>query len=374
LRFYQYYLKFKKKMEMIMPEKKEVILITGCSGRIGFKAAERFSEKYQIVGFDIFLAGHLPNVEFLTVDIGSDESIKEGLDKIKAEYGSRIASVIHLAAYYSFTEEHSPNYERITVKGTERLLRHLQDFQVEQFIFSSTVLVFAPCKVGERVDEHSRVEAKWAYPQSKVETEQLIHRERGHIPTVIFRIAGVYDDRCHSIPLSHQIQRIYENQLTGHLFAGNIHHGAPFVHMDDLIEALWLTVEKRHSLPQESLFVIGEPDTMSYDELQRAFSRLIYGVEWRTFSLPKTIAKFGAWLQDHTPFVPKSFIKPWMIDLADDHCMLDISHVRQELGWQPKYSLRKKVKKMIIELKQDPLSWYDENKLKPPISLLKRRD
>ena len=39
-----------------MAEDKEVILITGASGRIGFKSAERFSNKFQIVGFDVYLS------------------------------------------------------------------------------------------------------------------------------------------------------------------------------------------------------------------------------------------------------------------------------------------------------------------------------
>ena len=46
---------------------KEVILITGASGRIGFKSAEVFSDKYRIIGFDIILAGHLPDVEFMSL-------------------------------------------------------------------------------------------------------------------------------------------------------------------------------------------------------------------------------------------------------------------------------------------------------------------
>ena len=64
----------------------------------------------------------------------------------------------------------------------------------------------------------SPVEATWDYPESKVRTEELIRRERGTIPAVLLRIAGVYTDRGDSIPLAHQIQRIYEKQLTGHVY------------------------------------------------------------------------------------------------------------------------------------------------------------
>jgi nucleoside-diphosphate-sugar epimerase len=99
-------------------------------------------------------------------------------------------------------------YEQVTVRGTQRLLSGLKPFQVEQFIFSSTMLVHAPCKPGQRIDEDWPIEPKWDYPKFKMATETLIYREHGTIPVVVWRIAGVYDDRCHSIPLANQIKRI----------------------------------------------------------------------------------------------------------------------------------------------------------------------
>ncbi len=351
---------------------RQVVLITGCSGRIGFKACERFSNEFEVVGFDVILAGKLPDVEFMLVDIASDASVEEGLRQVKERYGNRIASVIHLAAYYNFEGGSYSNYERITVQGTHRLLKGLQNFEVEQFIFSSTMLVHEPCQVGQRINEDWPVVPKWAYPRSKVETEALISKEHGNIPYLILRIAGVYDDHCHSIPLSNQIQRIYENQLEGHLFSGDITHGSAFVHMDDLIEALWLAVQKRKTLPQELVVLIGEEETMSYEALQNEMAKHIHGHAWKTWRVPKPIAKLGAWSQEHLPFLPRSFIKPWMIDLADDHYALDITRAKQYLGWKPNHSLRKTLPIMIGELKNDPLTWYDENKLKTPSWLLRK--
>jgi nucleoside-diphosphate-sugar epimerase len=354
-----------------MPEK-EVILITGCSGRIGFKACERFASEYEIVGFDVMLAGKLPDVEFMMVDIASDESVEAGLNSVRERYGDKIASVIHLAAYYNFEGGSYGNYERITVQGTRRLLRGLQKFQVGQFIFSSTMLVHSPCEVGEKINEDSPVFPKWAYPRSKVETEALIRNEHGNIPYVIMRIAGVYDNHCHSIPLSNQIQRIYENQLESHFFPGDVKHGASFLHMDDLIEALWLAVKKRKTLPNEMVLLIGEDQTLSYENLQKEIARLIHGHDWKTWKIPKPLAKIGAWSQEHLPFFPKSFIKPWMIEIADDHYALDISRAKQYLNWVPERSLRSTLPIMIKELKDEPLAWYDENRLRPPSWLLRR--
>lgn len=344
---------------------KEVIIVTGSCGRIGAQVVRRLGTKYKIVGFELLKAFYAAATEELVpVDLSSDESVHQAFTHIKNMYGNRIASVIHLAAYYSFDQQHSDLYDRITVKGTERLLKALQGFEVDQFLFSSTMLVYAPTKPGHLINEDSLVEPKWDYPLSKVRTEHLIHELRGKTSSVILRIAGVYDDRCHSIPISRQIQRIYENQMESRLFAGNIQHGAPFLHMEDLVDAIELAVEKRKELPPELVLLLGEKETLSYDALQREISRLVRGKEFTTWSIPKPIATLGSWIQCHIPFIPKPFIKPWMIALADDHYELDISRAKQSLGWQPKHKLRETLPKMIADLKADPDGWYKANLLR----------
>ena len=75
------------------------------------------------------------------------------LRQMRERYGQRIASVIHLAAYFDLSGEPNPLYEAITIAGTGRLLRGLRDFEVEQFLFSSTMLVHTPGKPGETVSE-----------------------------------------------------------------------------------------------------------------------------------------------------------------------------------------------------------------------------
>lgn len=343
---------------------KEVILVTGSAGRVGAAVIKKLGSEHRIVGFELMNALYASaNEELVPCDISSDESVAQALNHIRNFYGNKIASVIHLAAYYSFTNTDMKLYNKITVEGTRRLLKGLQDFEVGQFIFSSTMLVHEPCKVGTKINEESTVNPKWAYPLSKVLTEKVIHEERGHIPTVILRISGVYDDDCHSIPISNQIQRIYENQMNAHLFAGDLSHGSDFMHNDDLADALVACVRKRKELPKELTLIIGEGNTLSYNELQNRISQLLYEKDIRTYALPKPLAKFGAWFETHTPFSDNTFIQPWMIDLADDHYDLDISKAKRVLGWTPKHHLVDTLPKMIADLKRDPVAWYKKNGL-----------
>jgi nucleoside-diphosphate-sugar epimerase len=354
-----------------MPDKNSTIIVTGSSGFIGRAVCTALlNDGYTVAGFDRPDGENPPDgVTQIPCDVTSEQSVADAVNRVGREFGESIASVIHLAAYYDFSGEPSPLYEQVTVRGTERLLRWLKTTKLEQFVFSSTMLVHAPCAPGERINEDSPVDPKWDYPQSKVQTEQLILAERANVPVALLRIAGVYTDRCESIPLAHQIQRIYERRLTAKVFPGDTSTGQSFVHLDDVIEALRATVARRTQLPQEAMILIGEPDPLSYDELQRALAAHIHGdSDWDTTQIPKAVAKAGAWVQDQIPGIEEPFIKPWMIDLADDHYALDITRARNLLGWSPRHSLRDTLPKMVTALKTNPETFYRINKLEgtPP--------
>jgi nucleoside-diphosphate-sugar epimerase len=306
-----------------------------------------------------------PGCVYVPIEITSDDSVRQGLTAIGEHHGKRVASVIHLAAYYDFLGAPSSKYEEITVQGTRRLLTGLQDlgFEVEQFVFSSTMLVHRPASPGQFIAEDWPLEPTWAYPQSKVRTEQMIEAQRGGIPAVLLRISGVYDDGGHSIPITQQMQRIYERQLTSRLYSAATSHGQSFLHMDDLVEAIALTVERRAELPPSVPILLGEPGALSYDELQHVLWRLIHGKDRETYVVPAPLAKVGAWFLDRLP--GPTFIKPWMIDRAGDHYALDVTRARTLLGWEPSRSLRETMPVLVAGLQADPVGWYRENDLRP---------
>ena len=255
------------------------------------------------------------------------------------------------------------------MRGTERILRSLKTFNLSQFVFSSSMLVHAPCPPGDHINEAWPLEAKWDYPDSKLRAERVIQQQRGDTPTVILRIAGVYTDRCQSIPIANQIQRIYERRLTAKVFPGDTSTRSVVVYLDDLAAAFRAVRGPTNDRASRRVMLVGEADPMSYDELQRALAALIHGdADWETVTIPKAVAKAGAWIQDKVPGVEDPFIQPWMIDLADDHYALDISRAKSLLGWTPRRTLRDTLSRMIEGLKADPAGWYRTNKLEgtPP--------
>ena len=332
---------------------KDVILITGCSGRIGTRVIDRFkNSSYQLIGLDLVppTTPQPANFNYIKMDVSSTDSICTAMEEIKQRFGNRIASFVHLAAYYNFTGGEWSKYEQITVKGTGNLLEAAHGFNTEQFLFSSTMLVHEPQDPPHKINEDSPfVSDAWEYPRSKIATEATIEAHQGVIPSVILRIAGCYDDECHSIPISNQIQRIYENQFASHVLPGDISHGACFLHLDDMAEVIWICVEKRKELPKKTVLLVGEPETLSYDQLQNQISQLIRDKPLKTFRIPKIIAKIGAWVQDRMPFMEESFIKPWMIDYADDSYILDLTRIDKLLGWSPQRRLSATLPIMIAD-------------------------
>ena len=133
----------------------------------------------------------------------------------------------------------------------------------------------------------------------------MIRDERGDIPAVLLRIAGVYDDGCHSIPLAHQIQRIYERQLTSRLYRGSTAHGQSFLHMDDLVDA----IARGRRATRHSAAGAGAAARRGGDaQLRRASAhprppdpRRSLGRRSRSRRRSRRSPRLGAWVQDKTP-------------------------------------------------------------------------
>jgi len=353
--------------------KKPVVLMTGATGFLGGAIGQALAANDTVVGLDR-TPKDMAHAETVRCDFTADESVDEALHEVTSRFGTRIASVVHLAGYFDFSGEPNPLYREVNVEGTRRLLRKLQALDVEQFVYASTMLVHAPTEPGVPISESSRVEPRWAYPQSKLETESVVAHEHGAIPSVVLRIAGVYSPVVQPPTLAHQISWIYERQIKGRVFPGETSHGLSFVHLDDLVDAVVRTVDRRGSLPPDLKLLVGEATTLSYAALQNRLGTLIHGELWETETVPKPLAKLGARLQEKLEAVvpdaidrgKKPFVKPFMVELADDHYELDVSQAQTLLDWSPRHALREELPAMVETLKADPRAWYQANRIAAP--------
>lgn len=357
-----------------------VVLITGAAGSIGRALAGELASDFEVVGLDV--AGKKADFALIDVDLTSDDSVILAFQKFARSHGRRIAAVVHLAAYFDFTGEENPLYAKVNVEGTRRLLRALQKFEVGRLIYSGTMLVHEAGEPGERIDESTPIAPKWAYPKSKAAAEAVIREEHGRIPYLIFHLAGLYDDEGGVPTLAQQIARIYEEDFKSRFYSGDVRAGQAFIHRADMMTLFRKAIEKRDELPPDLTLVAGEREAHSYEALQNRIGRLIHGEkEWTTLAVPKPLAKAAAWIEERAePFIPddfdqgeKPFIRPFMIDMADDHYALDISRAEKLLGWRPEHSIMKSLPHIVAALKRDPVGWYGKHKMKPPEWMVEAR-
>ncbi|MCF7220728.1 vitamin K epoxide reductase family protein [Marilutibacter chinensis] len=354
------------------PDDRPIVLITGIAGSVGSALASALARDYRVVGMDV--AEPEVAVDWIEIDLTSGKSVEGAVREFRERHGERIASVVHLAAYFDFSGEYKPLYDKVNVDGTRRLLRALQSLEVAQFVYSGTMLVHQATVPGERIDEDSPIRPRWAYPESKARAERVIAEEHGGIPYVLLHLAGLYDGRTAVPTLAQQIARIYERDFTGYVHAGDEDAGQSMIHRDDMIDAFRRAIDRRDRLPSGTTVLVGEPEAMSYRQLQDALGELIHGEEWTTINLPRPLAKAGAWLQGAAePVVPdaidhgeKPFIRPFMIEISSDHYALDISRARELLGWEPEHRIQDMLPRIVASLERDPVGWYRDNGITPP--------
>lgn len=239
---------------MTVSDSRPIVLITGATGNLGRSLGAALDRDYRIVGLDFKATG--TNFPVFEADFTSAASLQLALRNFRDRFGSRIASVIHLVAYFNFNGEDNRLYQTVNIEGTRHLMRALQDFEVEQFVYASTMLVHRPGRPGERIDEQQPIEPHWAYPKSKVAGEAVIRAEHKRIPYVILRMAGVYDEHSTVPTMAHQMARIYERDFQSYFYSGSTLVGQAMLHRDDMLEAFRRAVDRRDVLPPETEILI----------------------------------------------------------------------------------------------------------------------
>ena len=116
---------------------KPIVLITGSEGTLGSAISAALADAFTVVGF---ARECHKNAACITADITSDQALVNACTQLRERHGDRIASVIHLAAFFDFSGESDPRYDEVNVRGTQKLIQALQSFKVEQFVYASPVL------------------------------------------------------------------------------------------------------------------------------------------------------------------------------------------------------------------------------------------
>ena len=158
-----------------------VVLITGAAGNLGRTLAGALAVSYRIVGLDRSSAD--ADYPIFAADFADPAAVELALIRVREQVGGKIASVEDLVAYFDQTGEDNPLYQSVNVDGTRNLLRALQAFEVKQFVYASTMLVHAPNRPVEHMDQDQPFDPAYIYPKS-----QSWQRKKRSRPTTVISL------------------------------------------------------------------------------------------------------------------------------------------------------------------------------------------
>ena len=216
---------------------RENIFITGVNGFLGKYLSKRFSEEdYSIIGFDV-----------QDKPVSSLDSYFSGniLDKDLLRRSMRTADyVIHLAAITAHKDIVENKFETFELNflGTKNVLDCFTESNAKKFIYSSTGKVYGKIYSLPITEEHF-TEPQNILGKSKLITERLIDFYAVENKSlVILRIFNVFGDHQSENFLIPTIRR--QLAKSDKVVLGDIDVKRDYIHIDDVVEAFFLSVKK----------------------------------------------------------------------------------------------------------------------------------
>ena len=261
-----------------------MILVTGCTGYLGFHICEYFkTKKIAFYGIDNFSRSSQKNIidkeKFLKIDISSKH-----LPKLLEQ--KKIHTVIHAAAY-SFppeSEDKKKIYYKNNILKTKIFIDYCHKIKVKKFIFfsSSNVYNFSSSKIIS-VKETQKLFPKNYYGQTKLIIERYLNNKFDTCYILrLFNIAGyVNKDNFHEFKNKYRrilpvINEAFRKKLT---FKINliksrgkaVFPGRDFVHIKDFLEIIFLIIKKQST--NSLILNVGTNKLVHLDKIINVFEK-----------------------------------------------------------------------------------------------------
>ena len=261
-----------------------MILVTGCTGYLGFHICEYFkTKKIAFYGIDNFSRSSQKNIidkeKFLKIDISSKH-----LPKLLEQ--KKIHTVIHAAAY-SFppeSEDKKKIYYKNNILKTKIFIDYCHKIKVKKFIFfsSSNVYNFSSSKIIS-VKETQKLFPKNYYGQTKLIIQRYLNNKFDTCYILrLFNIAGyVNKDNFHEFKNKYRrilpvINEAFRKKLT---FKINliksrgkaVFPGRDFVHIKDFLEIIFLIIKKQST--NSLILNVGTNKLVHLDKIINVFEK-----------------------------------------------------------------------------------------------------
>ena len=171
------------------------ILVTGGSGFLGSRLVPRLVAE----GHEVFAMARSSAADDKVRSLGATP-VRGDMDNPGGMPMPPVNAVIHLAALLHIpnpSPEMDEAYERVNVRGTERVVQAALAAGVGRIVLASTIAVYGPAK-GRVLDENSPPRPDSVYARTKLAAEQVMLQARdrkGRAVGVVLRLGAVYGAR-----------------------------------------------------------------------------------------------------------------------------------------------------------------------------------
>ncbi len=300
------------------------VLVTGGAGFIGSHLAERLlDEGYEVNVLDNLSSGDIENLDncidrsdfrFIEGDLRNKEDVREALKDVDA--------VFHEAAITSvpFSVENPELTEEVNVKGTVNLLEECEEHGVEKFVFASTCAVYGDPDYLP-LDEEASPDPTSPYAESKLLAEEKILDRTGLNP-VIFRYFNVYGLRQGGGSYAGVIPKFLDRLAEGKapIIFGDGEQTRDFVYVGDVVRANIEALESEDVVGE--IFNLGSGKSVSINELCDILLEVTGNED-----------------------VEPDFESSREGDIK--HSSSDISKINEKLDFEPEFSLREGLSKLV---------------------------
>jgi nucleoside-diphosphate-sugar epimerase len=351
-------------------ENKTGIIITGASGFIGKYLISALIENYKIFAIarrSRNQAGVLfnNNLHWLQCDITNKDTLRTAQEYIQKNGGA--AFVIHLAAYYDYTYQDNPAYEKINVEGTKNILEMSKELRIKRFIFASSLVACNFPEKDEKINERTPPDATFHYARSKKQGELLCKEYSQYFSYTVLRFAAVFSDWCEYAPLNMLIISWLSKKIESRFIAGKGQSAITYIHIKDVVSAIGKVIEKDEEIHPYDIFVISPDNPVSQQEIFEIATRYYYGYQIKPYLLPKLLIYPGLFLKKILNIFDsdseQSLEKLWMIKYLDKKLLIDAHFTRRMLDWEPtqRLLLQRRLLFLIENYKIHPNEWKIRN-------------